>query len=155
MKVFLRKLKEKQIKIADRFNKEINARKMKKSCEEMPLKKELVFFKVFSMLKSNFLRKKAKESVIERFYLMRRRKNIRKLFSVWLEKCGKLKKKTPNLYNIDLGKYQIQTPKFQMPGFAKNSMKEEENENSKSYGYWLKEYEENEKFMHELSGDNK
>ena len=151
MRVYRKKLRGKQNRIADRFRQE----KYGKSVGfDKKMVREHLIFKVFSVLKTHFLRKKAEESIVHRFKIFRRRRILRKHLEKWFDKLEGLKKlktkKTASIYAIDLKSYQ--TPKFDNFGKSASRLKEskgEENdrENNSSYANWLKEYEENEKYM--------
>lgn len=150
-----KKLREKQMKIAIKFHARKKFNIYERS-EENIFRNENLFFKVFSFLKTNLYRKKVNDTIFERFILLRERKMKKQLFNVWYEKHIKLfekNRKIPNLYEIDLGKYQ--TPKFQIPHitFLKESVSSNLNKSSNSF--WLKQYEENEKYMNELLMDKK
>ena len=148
---FKKKLKYKQFKIARRFHEETLKRKRKIHGTLTP---ELLIFRVFSILKSNYLRKNAEKMIANRLQAFRRRKTLRKMFDYWEKQCEKpanfkrgTKKIAPNLYEFDFRKYD--TPNFQIPFLNKssNSLKESKNSNISSYASWLQQYEENEKYM--------
>lgn len=146
------KLKSKKLKIADRFHKQKKMEAFKKKNNH--LSHDIIIFKVFSLLKSNYIRKNAHKIIYQRFQSFRRRKILRKMLCLWLTKyeektLGK-DKKVPNLYEFNLEKYQIQTPKFQIPHITQNFqnlMESSSNSNLSSHASWLKQYEENEKYM--------
>ena len=154
--LFKKKLKEKQMKLALKFDEERIKQKLQISYEERVMRKEHILYHVFSILKTNYLKKKALKTVFERFETLRKRKTKRKLFNIWLEKHNKIfskgkKLELPDIYTIDFNKYQ--TPKFQIPQLSSKlnkNLKESKDSNTSSYGYWLKQYEENEKFMNDM-----
>jgi len=162
-RTYLRKLRSKQMRIAEKFRFEKLENRKKIRFFEETLEKEHVVFKVFSILKTNFLRKKAEEAIFQRFGLLRKRKIQRKYLEKWINGYFKGKKrKEANLYSIDLKKYQ--TPKFEYlkkneevlsknESLLKESRYNLNNSKENSYGNWLKEYEENEKYMNRMLED--